>query len=168
MGSKLKKQLARLVRRKRTDSHEADIDEYYKGIRAIDKLMESGVLNIDFLRGVATLESYLHLYLLNDDLKNDNDDKAYKDLCYMIRMWINHQRAYKKGDLLRMIDEKKISPDKEKGILKQYAPLPDHAPLSVVVVGFNGKPLACVEECKASGSLKFHILEEKPSEGNNE
>ena len=74
------------------------VDQFEKEINAIDKHIESGRLVVDHLRGTAAMDSYLWIYYTRTD-------KMMQGFCMLIRQWINFQRSWKKGELLRMIQE---------------------------------------------------------------
>ena len=79
----------------------AHADTLGKEIKAIDNLITSHLV-VDMLRGTAAMDSYLWIYY-------SKDDKLMQGFCIMLRQWINFQRAWKKGELLRMIEEGQYS-----------------------------------------------------------
>lgn len=74
------------------------IDSQEKQVKAIDNLIQSSRLVVDMLLGTAAMDSYLWLYY-------SRQDKLMHGFCLMLRTWINFQRSWKKGELLRMVDE---------------------------------------------------------------
>lgn len=73
-------------------------DSLEKQVKAIDNLIKSGRLVVDMLQGTAAMDSYLWIYYTKDD-------KLMQGFCIMLRTWINFQRSWKKGELLRMTEE---------------------------------------------------------------
>lgn len=73
-------------------------DRLEKNVKAIDNLIHSGRLFVDMLQGTAAMDSYLWLYY-------NQQDKLMEGMCVMLRDWINFQRSWKKGELLRLIEE---------------------------------------------------------------
>ena len=69
-----------------------------KQVTAIDNLIESEQLMVDMLQGTAGMSSYLWIYYTQSD-------ELMQGFCTMIRTWINFQRSWKKGELLRMVEE---------------------------------------------------------------
>lgn len=86
--------------KKKHPSEETDL--LFRYIRAIDKHIEMGMLSIDIIHSFVVVDNYLHLYYSRPH-KYD-PDKMYKGFCQMLRLWINHQRSIKKGDLLQMVE----------------------------------------------------------------
>ena len=74
------------------------VDSVEKQVKAIDTLITSGRLVVDMLQGTAAMDSYLWIYYTQDD-------KLMQGFCIMLRTWINFQRSWKKGELLRMMGE---------------------------------------------------------------
>lgn len=74
------------------------VDQFEKEINAIDKHIESGRLVVDILRGTAAMDSYLWIYY-------NRTEKMIQGFCMLIRQWVNFQRSWKKGELLRMVQE---------------------------------------------------------------
>ena len=74
-------------------------DSLEKQVAAIDNLIQSGRLVVDILQGTAAMDSYLWIYYTQDD-------KLMEGFCLMLRSWINFQRSWKKGELLRMLEER--------------------------------------------------------------
>lgn len=81
----------------------AHIEQQHKQIAAISRLIEHGWLMVDMATGIIAIDPYLHTYY-QQSIQGD-ETKLYRGFCQMLRLWINFQRAFKKGDLLRMIDE---------------------------------------------------------------
>lgn len=73
-------------------------DSVEKQVKAIDNLIQSGRLVVDMLQGTAAMDSYLWVYYTQED-------KLMQGFCVMLRTWINFQRSWKKGELLRMMEE---------------------------------------------------------------
>lgn len=71
-----------------------------KQVKAIDELIDSGRLVVDMVQGTAAIDSCLYIYYNRPD-----DDKLMMGFCQMLRTWIKFQRAWKKGELLRLLDE---------------------------------------------------------------
>lgn len=74
------------------------VDSLEKQVKAIDHLIASGRLVVDMLQGTAAMDSYLWLYYAQKD-------ELMHGFCLMLRQWINFQRSWKKGELLRMVEE---------------------------------------------------------------
>lgn len=90
-------------------------DSVEKQVKAIDNLIHSGHLVADMLQGTAAMDSYLWIYYTQDD-------KLMQGFCIMLRTWINFQRSWKKGELLRMVEEgayEHIAEDELQMIVKQ-------------------------------------------------
>lgn len=79
------------------------VEQQHKQIAAIDKLIAQGYLTVDIVNGIAAISPTLHGYYLQTI--DGDETKLYRGFCLMLRLWINFQRAYKKGDLLRMFEE---------------------------------------------------------------
>lgn len=73
------------------------VDKLEKSVKTIDTLISSGRLHVDMLQGAAAMDSYLWLYY-------NQSDKMMQGFCLMLRTWINFQRAWKKGELLRLLN----------------------------------------------------------------
>lgn len=79
------------------------LEQQQKQIVAISRLIEHGWLLIDMSSGVVGIDSFLHTYY-QQSIQGD-DTKLYRGFCQMLRLWINFQRAFKKGELLHMLKE---------------------------------------------------------------
>lgn len=91
------------------------VDELEKQVKAIDNHITSGRLVVDMLQGTAAMDSYLWIYYTKTD-------KLMHGFCIMLRAWINFQRSWKKGELLRMVEEdafQGIAEDELKELAKQ-------------------------------------------------
>lgn len=74
------------------------VDSLEKQVAAIDNLIRSGRLLVDMLQGTAAMDSYLWIYYTHSD-------ELMNGFCVMLRSWINFQRSWKKGELLRMMED---------------------------------------------------------------
>lgn len=74
------------------------VDSLERQVKAIDLLIESGRLVVDMLQGTAAMDSYLWLYYTQKD-------ELMHGFCLMLRRWLNFQHSWKKGELLRMVEE---------------------------------------------------------------
>ena len=74
-----------------------EVDDLSKHVSAIDNLIKNEALVVDMLQGTAAMEPHLWIYY-------SKSDKMMQGFCIMLRRWINFQRSWKKGELLRMIE----------------------------------------------------------------
>lgn len=92
-----------------------EVNDLEKHVKAIDGHIQSGRLVVDMLQGTAAMDSYLWIYYTRTD-------DMMKGFCIMLRRWINFQRSWKKGELLRMVEEgayASIQKDELKELAKQ-------------------------------------------------
>lgn len=92
-----------------------EVNDLEKQVKTIDNLIRSGRLVVDMLQGTAAMDSYLWIYYTRTDAMMEG-------FCIMLRRWINFQRSWKKGELLRMIEEgaySNIQEDELKELAKQ-------------------------------------------------
>ena len=75
-----------------------DVVNLEKHVTAIDNLIADGKLVVDMFQGTAAMDTYTWLYY-------SDKDQLMLGFCVMLRKWINFQRSWKKGELLRMIEE---------------------------------------------------------------
>lgn len=95
-----------------------EVNDLGKQVKAIDNHIQSGRLVVDMLQGTAAMDSYLWIYFTRTD-------DMIKGFCIMLRRWINFQRSWKKGELLRMVDEGAYHSIKEEE-LKELAKQKQH------------------------------------------
>lgn len=95
--------IGRIVTGKNQQKQIAHLEQQQKQIAAISRLIEHGWLLIDMSAGVVGVDPFLHTYY-QQSIQGD-DTKLYRGFCQMLRLWINFQRAFKKGELLHMLEE---------------------------------------------------------------
>lgn len=95
--------LKRIVTGTNRNDTSARIELQHKQIATIDRHIEQGYLMVDMVNAVVSIDPYLHIYY-QQAIQGD-DTKLYRGFCLMLRLWINYQRAYKKGELLRLLEE---------------------------------------------------------------
>lgn len=103
------------MKKKYKKSIVGEVNELEKHVKAIDNHIKSGRLVVDMLQGTAAMDSYLWIYFTRTD-------DMMKGFCIMLRRWINFQRSWKKGELLRMVEEgayASIQEDELKELAKQ-------------------------------------------------
>lgn len=99
--------------------------ELEKQVKAVDNLIKSSRLLVNMLQGTAAMDSYLWNYY-------SQSEAMMHGFCLMLRTWINFHRSWKKGELLRLIEEGKYN-DLTANELKEYT---ETAKLPAYMAGF--------------------------------
>ena len=120
------------------------IENWSKQIEAIQSLIDSNQIIIDFLEAKVVIENKTFMQYRHTLQTDEQNDKLFNGFCVMIRTWINFQRAFKKGSLEKITDENsnikiKINPE-------NLNSLQDDEILSFVVIGTNQTPILFVEQ----------------------
>lgn len=92
------------MKKNRKPDDAAFIESTYMMVKAIDKLVGLGLVEVDMLNALVSVDSCVHIYYRQLLPGSKDEDKFYKCFCTMLRAYINYQRAVKKGDLLRMLE----------------------------------------------------------------
>lgn len=139
-----------------------NIDRWKKQIEAIQSLVDSNQLIIDFLKAKVVIGNPLFMYYRHALETEEENDKLFNGFCVMIRTWINFQRGFKRGSIEKILDEDShlktsINPDNLKA-------LQDDEMLSFVVIGTDHTPLLFVEQIQKGLIVRILEVSNQPND----
>lgn len=139
---------------KETDGALRSIDFMERQVKIIDFFIEEGSMVVDMHAALASIDTrlYARIFMQGDE------DLLLSGLCSMLRSWIDFQRAWKKGDLLRMLEAGELDTTVEK-IEQEYAQLPEANPVRIVVVDDSGEPWMEINQTKAGGDVSYKTFD---------